>query len=215
MQQVELRVELVGFDSSTALVWTPSAGSVDENRVFTAPDQAGTVTITVAVEDRPEFQDSIEIPIGGCSCQASINVGGEAVSTIRMDYTLSGDLSGIQAFGWRGEGLASATFGFGSDPFNSAVIPFGFAADTEALVSGQTNTVQFFNPLDPNDPQVSPLTLVVDEASGAVFAGTVSGAVRVPDDPEPYTTNLTLTFRIEADPFLSDDDVKRCEVTVN
>jgi hypothetical protein len=75
-QEVQLDWELIGFDTEPELVWTESAGDVSATGVFKAPEEAGTVTITVAVEGHPNVRDSIEVPVGGCFCSFSVTVAG-------------------------------------------------------------------------------------------------------------------------------------------
>jgi hypothetical protein len=75
-QEVQLAWELTGFDTEPELVWSASAGDVSSTGLFTAPDEVGTVTITAAVAGQPGVQDSIEVPIGGCVCSFSVQVGG-------------------------------------------------------------------------------------------------------------------------------------------
>ena len=73
-QDVQLNWTLSGLDPAPELVWTASAGDVEDG-VFTAPGQMGTVTITVEVADSPELTDSIEVTVGDCVCSFTLQVG--------------------------------------------------------------------------------------------------------------------------------------------
>lgn len=212
-EEVRLRWTVTGLDDP-ALDWSASAGDVDDNGVFTAPDQEGEVTISVTLADNPAIGDQITVQVGGCSCQGAINVGGSSTTVTGLRFYLSADLSGVQAFDWAGENFSQGTFGFGTDPIASQVIPFGSTGSYEALTSGAINGVTYLNPEDPGDPVVPPLSLSVDENTGTVFAGSVAGSVRIASGPDWETVSLSMTFRIEADPTLSDDDLKVCEVPV-
>jgi hypothetical protein len=75
-QEVQLEWELTGFDTDPELHWSASGGDVSSTGLFTAPGDVTSVTVTVTVAGQPGVQDSIEIPIGGCVCSFSVQVGG-------------------------------------------------------------------------------------------------------------------------------------------
>jgi hypothetical protein len=205
-------VEVAGGIQDPELVWNASAGAIDENGVFTPPDEAQIVTITVTLADKPGIGDSIELPVGGCSCSATVNLNGASDATFGLRFWLSGDLSGVQAFDWTGEGVSKATFGFGTDPLNSQVIPLGTTGQFDALASGVVNGVTFLNPEDPDNPALPPLSLSITENTGSIFAGTVAGTVKAAVGAELESVSFSLSFHIEADPNYSEEDEKVCYV---
>lgn len=74
-QDIQIGVTVTGFESQPPLVWTASAGTIDSEGNFTAPDQSGDVTITAAIQGYPATVDSMTVPIGGCTCSFTIQVG--------------------------------------------------------------------------------------------------------------------------------------------
>jgi hypothetical protein len=63
---------------SPDLVWSASAGTITQSGLFTAPNQPGTVEITVALEDNPDVKDSISVTVG-CVCHFTVQVGADPV----------------------------------------------------------------------------------------------------------------------------------------
>ena len=196
-------------------VWTATAGEISDSGLFTPPSQSGLVTISVALASNPDLEESLSLQVGGCSCLGTINVGGETAATTDMRFRLSPDLSGVESFSWRGEGVSDVGFWFGSDYLNPEleVIPLNTTGQFEGMTQGMVNALLFANPDDVNEPTIPPLSILVSENTGSIFAGMVSGSVSVPDDPEPRTVPFTFEFHIEADPILSDEVVKFCEVS--
>ena len=211
---IPIDIEIAGGIQNPELIWTATAGDISDTGVFTPPDQSQIVTITVALASHPDISDSIDLPVGGCSCSASISVGGQVVGTTSLRFFLSDDLGGVQAFDWRGDGPHQATFGFGSDPGNPGVVPLNSTGGFDGATSGGINGWFFFNP-DPDDATLPPLSVTISENTGSLFAGSVTGMVKVltSEDPDPLTVPLLFTFSMEADPILSSESVKMCEVT--
>lgn len=195
-------------------VWTTTAGDISDTGLFTPPTQAGMATISVALASNPDLEESLTLQIGGCSCLGTINVGGETAATTDMRFRLSSDLSGVESFSWRGEGVSDVGFWFGSDYLNPVleVVPLNTTGQVEGMTQGLLNGQSFANPDDFDEPTIAPLTILISDNTGSIFAGTVAGSVSVADDPEPRIVPFTFDFHIEADPFLSDEFVKFCEV---
>jgi hypothetical protein len=209
----QIGVEVAGGIQDPVLIWEASAGEIDANGVFTPPDEAQLVTITVSLAANPNLKDQIELPVGGCSCSATINIGGSSDVTTGLRFFLSNDLSGVQAFDWKGANFSQATFGFGANPAEPQVIPFNTTGAFDGGGSGILNAeTSFANPDDLDNPTIDPLTVILEENTGSVLTGSVSGTVSVGADPEPIEVPLSLTFRIEADPYFSTESMKVCEV---
>lgn len=205
---IQFTAEVSGSVSDSELEWHASLGTISDDGLYTPPSQAGTDTITATVAGNPRIGDSVEFRVGGCTCVARIEVGSSTDETTGMRFYLSDDLTGVQAFDWTGEYPSSATFGFGLDPAESQVIPFGETGEFSALVTGGINGTGFGNTSD----TASLLILTVEQNTGSIFAGTATGQVELASGAEAETVEFSFEFYIEADPTLSDDDVKVCRV---
>lgn len=218
-EPLKIEVEVAEDIPSPELIWTATAGDISETGMFTPPTESQFVTITVALADNPAVSDSIEVQVGGCSCQATMNVGGKSNVTRFLRFSLDADGTAVTAFDWRPDGIGTATFGFGTDPANPESIPFGTIGEFDGRGGGTIVIDTYFgNPGNPEDRDwepIPPLTVLVSENTGSVFAGTVSGPVWVKYSPDPANVleTLTMTFYIEEDPILSSEGVKMCEVT--
>jgi hypothetical protein len=71
----QLHATVEGIEGDPELVWTYSAGDVSDGGLFTAPNEAGPVEITVALAEDPDVQDSITIDVGMCVCSFSVTIG--------------------------------------------------------------------------------------------------------------------------------------------
>lgn len=201
----------VAIQGDPQLTWTASAGSITDSGSFTPPDQAGYVTITVALVDNPDVNDSVEVQVGGCSCRANLVVNGQSPSALFLRFFLTPDLGAVTGFDWRPDGVGQVTFGFG-DPLNPTPVAVNTTGSFQGSVNGLVNTMTFANPDDLQDPTIPPLTISLSENTGSILEGHVSGLVSVAADPDPINAQLTMDFHIEADPALSRTDAKMCEV---
>lgn len=212
---IQMETQRSGWMDDSDLIWSARLGTVDGAGLYTPPTTAGVDTVTVALRDDPRFTDFVVLPVGGCTCQGSLTVDGTPAATSRLSFTLTSDLSAIGAVSLRGGPFEQTTFGFGSDPSAPGQVAIGYTGPAEGGVSGTVGEVRFLNPDDPGDPAVSPLTVSIRENTGSLLAGSFSGEVAIPtNDPDPRIASLRFDFYIAADPTLSTDQVKRCEVPV-
>jgi hypothetical protein len=208
----QIEAKVAGGIENTELVWTASAGSITESGVFTPPLNSGFVTITAALASDPDIKDWIELQVGGCSCRATINLDGQASPLRDLRFRLSADRSGVESFAWRGGELDEVGFWFGTDYAAPQVIPFNTTGQFDAMTQGILGGQVFVNPDDFDEPTIAPLMALITDNTGSIFAGGISGAVSVAADPEPRIVPFSIAFYMEADPILSDDEVKFCEV---
>lgn len=77
-QEVQLEAAVLGFDPEPAVLWSASAGTISSAGVLTAPNDVEEVTVTATLEGFPTATDSITIPLGGCVCSFTFQVGSNA-----------------------------------------------------------------------------------------------------------------------------------------
>ncbi|MEX2472204.1 MAG: hypothetical protein WEA34_08505 [Gemmatimonadota bacterium] len=163
--------------------------------------------ITVALAENPEFQDSVILQVGGCSCQITVAADGIAGAPTEAWFYLNDDRTGFSAFGWGGNGT-NGTIGLADD----SVVPFGTTGSFEGRGTGLVSLTQggFANSESLDEP-LPPLTIVIAENNGGnVLAGSVSGTVALIQDPPQETFPFSMSFRIEADPMWSSERERVC-----
>jgi hypothetical protein len=208
-----IQIETERPDGIGPLTFGASLGTINETGVYTPPSYSGVDTITVAAELDPRIRDFIVFRVGGCACQATLTIDGILAATSSVSFTLTQDLSAVGAVAWRGGTFEQATFGFGPDPRTPESVPIGSTGPFVGGTSGTALDMQFLNPDDPDDPAVDPLSVTINENTGSLLSGLFAGSVVIPsNDPEPQIAQILFEFYIEADPTLSSDDVKVCEV---
>lgn len=79
------------------VTWKASAGSIDNNGLFTAPDQAAIVTITAMSVAEPALQKSAMVRVGDCDCWAEWEISA-------FNEKQSSNISQIERAGDDGEG---------------------------------------------------------------------------------------------------------------
>lgn len=82
------------------VTWTASAGTIDKNGVFTAPNRATSVTVTATSVADPTLHDSAIVRVGDCDCWADWEI--EAFSEKQ-----SAHVSQMERAGKNGEGRLS------------------------------------------------------------------------------------------------------------
>jgi hypothetical protein len=216
-----LQIE-VEVDGDPGLTWTASAGTISNTGLFTPPSQAQLVTITVALADHPEIEDSIQLQVGGCTCSATLNVGGRLPLLDLLSFQLNAELDAVESVHMITADVDAAVSGlvdlrFGADFLNPQTIPIGtiggFDGHGQGSIVSESSSTGWINPDDLDDPSIEPLAVVISENTGSIFAGTVSGMVAV--GPEQVIETIQMTFHIEADPDLSDVETKQCLASPN
>lgn len=211
-EPIQIDADVAGGIANPDLVWSASAGEISETGLFTPPAEAQVVTITVSLANKPGIKDSIDLPVGLCSCSATMTLDGSLLETRSLLFYLSSDLTGVQSFAWDGN-VGSATFGFGTDFYNSDVVPIGATGSFDGLVLGSAEGNTFRNPDDPDAPSIPPLSVSLIENTGSEFGGTVEGNVSLETSSGTSVVPLSFQFHIDADPAYSQDDVKVCYVS--
>lgn len=179
------------------LVWTYSAGHVDDNGVFIAPGEAGPVEITVALASNPDVKDTITVNVGMCVCSFSVTVGagstyvGQPGNLVHYLAFETGDpgapwaVASVKLEAQSGEFAqfsvdigASLVTGPGSYPLADIGGTLGFAG---AYASYST------------DPDLGSLDITEFEPHTVLAGSIVNGVVRDsanPDDP-PFSISAT------------------------
>jgi hypothetical protein len=204
-----IAVEVLGGLGDVELVWDASAGSITNDGVFTVPEQAQYVTITVALADKPAIESSIEFPVGGCSCSGSISVAGSTTMLETLRFVKSG--SSVVSVNYTGSGPSGGSVSFGTD-FLGDPVPFGETGGFDAQGQGSVTGTVWYNLSDINENDLSPISVTLQENTGSLLVGSAVGQVEVAADPDPEVHTLTFSFYIEADPDFSDDTMGFCEV---
>lgn len=122
-RQLEVAVE--GIEGDPELVWTFSDGDVSDSGLFTAPDQPGTVEITVALADDPDLKSSISVQVG-CVCGFTITIG-----TYPTYTSQPGDTAWYSAYTLPSDGLTDA---IGTIEFDSPDASFVLTVELPATV---------------------------------------------------------------------------------
>jgi hypothetical protein len=205
-----LRIEAEVPAGDPQIVWTTDAGTITQDGLFTAPEEPATVEITASLQEAPTSRDAITLQVGGCSCQASLSLGGVGGAPTSIEFTLSQDLQEVIVFGWNGPDGAG-NLGFGANPFEPETLPVGSTGDAfVASGFGTVANVSFSAPDDPDNPSIPPLTVIIEENTGQRLVGTVAGAVNT-GDPESFP-ELSFVFVIEGDPMWSTQTNKVCRL---
>lgn len=79
------------------VIWTASAGSIDGSGLFTAPNEATTVTVTATSAVDPDLHKSMTVRVGDCGCWAEWEIDTPHVKE-------SSDTSRMERAGADGEG---------------------------------------------------------------------------------------------------------------
>lgn len=189
-EQLEVVVTIPG---DPELVWTASAGEVDDEGLFTAPDEPGTVVITVALASDSTVNDSIEFEVGGCVCSFTFQAGSNPEYTAQV-----GDTVQFTAYSDRVVAV-SMTRGEAENVF--------FSVDNEAtLVTGPGDwpldaiygNLGYGSPYGETNLEEGMVgTLTVDEFTPySVLTGSMSGTVRPEGDPDQPAMSVSGTFQI-------------------
>lgn len=203
----------VAGDDNPDINWSVTAGTIDSDGFFTAPAEAQVVEITAEYAANPNLKDSIEFQVGGCSCQVTMNVGGQDSGMISGNFILTDDLSGVKQISSSSE-LGPNQSGMTLLWFDVALgtIPVDATGtyDVEAA-AGQHLGSAWNNPDIINDDIENRLVVSITENDGGnVLSGSVSGVVAV--SPGPELRSFSATFHIEADPVFSTATNRVCYV---
>lgn len=184
---------VVTIPDDPALVWTASAGEVDDNGLFTAPDTPGTVTITVALESDSTVKDSIEFEVGNCVCSFTFQAGANPVYTAQPGDTLT-----FAAYENRVVEVSLSRGQVENVLFlvdNETTLVTGPGAWPLDAISGNLGYGGPYGETYLEEGMVG--TLTVDEFTPySVLTGSMSGTVRPDYDPDQPAMSVSGTFSI-------------------
>ena len=203
------------------LIWTATAGTIDETGLFTAPSQSQVVEVTVAYAPSPDIKTKIALQVGGCTCQATMRLGGvDGGATRSVRFTLTEDLSAISQIDWGG-GVVGPTqstmnlqwFGVG-DMAPAGTIPVGSTGTYAPMAAGVFLGEPWNNPDALYDSIPERLNVnITENEGGSILAGQVSGRVSlIKGGGITNIVPFSMTFYVEADPMYSTDRSRVCRV---
>jgi len=220
-ETLQLEAFVPGADNPD-LIWSVTAGTIDSTGFFTAPAEAQIVQVTVEYADNPDVKDSIELQVGGCSCQATVRVGGQdSGSTRSARFFLSNDLSGVTQIDWAGgetgptQSILNLSWFGEPEPVPGGTIPVGATGSYQVGTSAGVHVgSSWYNPDIVNDTIDNRLRVsIIENDGGNVLAGSVSGEVALlTGAAEPSVVSFSMTFHIEANPLLSTATTRVCRI---
>ena len=195
------------------LNWSASAGSIDANGLFTAPAQPQTVTITVEYANDPTLTDSIQVNVGGCSCQATVQIAGQDLGATRsVRFTLNSDSSAVTNIDWSGGvvGPQASSANLTSFGGTGGTIPLDVTGSWDADLAGLALGSGYYNPDIFNDSIPDRVTLdILENDGGNTLAGSASGQVY---EVGTGIRAWSMIFRVEADPTYSTSTIRECRI---
>jgi hypothetical protein len=204
------------FDGNegVAVTWSASVGDIDENGLYTAPDEPASIVVTATLASNPDIQATRGLQIGGCSCSVSFTLSGvPSTATDGLpNFSLTEGRTGITGLNWVGS-LTAVSLGFGPDPYVPTPMPVGQTGGYPVIVQGVMPSVgSFHSHFTPDGDVVEGASLnanITRNEGGNVLEGSVNGSVVLWTDEQP-TVGFTLDFIITADEGLSDATRSRC-----